>query len=238
MPSETDKKANLPKRMLLIDRDAELVKQMADAFQQQGYEVYTARDCQEGLQQTIRHAPVLVILDLLLTNTDGKKICQSLREMAGIPLLLAAHGTEEDIARCLDYGAADYLIKPFRMEDLLARVRVLLRRTALLTTAEPPTYSDEYLTVHLAERRVTVQGKLRHLTRKEYSLLACLLQNAGRLLTYQQLVERVWGQKYTDNLDYVRVYIWRLRQKIEKNPDQPQYILTEHGLGYRFVPPG
>jgi len=234
MPGETPK-LNLPKRMLLIDRDADLVKQIADAFQQQGYEVYTARDCEEGLQQMVHHSPTLVVLDLLLTNTDGKKICQSLREMASIPILLAAQGTEEDIARCLDYGAADYLTKPFRIEDLLARVRVLLRRTTLSTPAEPPTYGDGYLTVNLAERRVTVQGKLVHLTRKEYRLLACLLQNAGRVLTYQQLLERMWGQEYTDDLDYIRVYVWRLRQKIEKDPDQPQYILTEHGLGYRFV---
>jgi two-component system KDP operon response regulator KdpE len=240
MPGETPK-PNLPKRILLIERAAELIQQVADALQQQGYAVYTANDCQEGLQQMVSHLPDLVILDLLLINSAGRQACQRLREISSAPILLiaqgtTAQGTEEDIVRGLDYGADDYLTKPFRSEELLARIGVLLRRAALPPPADlTATYSDEYLTMNLAERRVTVQGKLVHLTRKEYHLLTCLLQNAGRVLTYQQLLERVWGQEYTDDIDYVRVYIWRLRRKIEKNPDQPQYILTEHGLGYRFV---
>jgi len=236
MPGEKDQETNLPKRILLLDRNAELIKQVADVLQQQGYTVYTAQDCQEGLQQMASHLPGLVILDLLLINSAGRQACQRLREISSAPILLIAQGTEEDIVRGLDYGADDYLTKPFRSEELLARIGVLLRRAALPPPVDlTATYSDEYLTMNLAERLVTVQGKLVRLTRKEHLLLTCLLQNAGRVLTYSQLLERVWGQEYTDDVDYVRVYIWRLRQKIEKNPGQPQYLLTEHGIGYRFV---
>jgi two-component system KDP operon response regulator KdpE len=235
MPSETGQKARLPKRILLIDRDADLVKRVANAFQQQGYEVYTARDCQEGLQQMVHHSPTLVVLDLLLTNADGRKICQRLRETPSITILLAAQGTEEDIARWLDYGAADYLTKPFRIEELLARVRVLLRRSTLSKPADPPSYSDAYLTVDLTKRWVAVQGKVVSLTRHEYWLLACLVEDAGRVLTARHLLEKVWGWKHVDDVNYLRVYIWRLRQKIEKDAARPQYILTEHGVGYRFV---
>lgn len=235
MPGDISPKPNLPKRILLIENDAELVKQVADAFQQQGYEMYTAHDCQEGLQQMTSHLPDLVILDASLLNSHGRQACQRLREISSVPILLTAQGAEEDIVRGLDYGADDYLTKPFHTADLLARARVLLRRAASPPSAElSAIYSDDYLTMNLAEHQVTVQGKLVHLTRKEHRLLACLLQNTGRVLTYQQLLGRVWGQEYTDDVDYVRVYIWRLRQKIEQNPDQPQYILTEHGLGYRF----
>lgn len=235
MPGKIGPKPNLPKRILFMENDAELVKQVADAFQQQGYEMHTAHDCQEGLQRMTSYLPDLVILDASLGDSHGWQACQRLRQISGVPILLTSQGSDEDIVRGLDYGADDYLTKPFRMEDLLARVRILLCRATLHSLAEPTAaYSDDYLTINLAERRVTVQGKLVHLTRKERRLLACLLQNTGRALTYQQLLWRVWGQEYTDEIDYVRVYIWRLRQKIEQNPEQPQYILTEHGVGYRF----
>ena len=139
--------------------------------------------------------------------------------------------------RGLDYGADDYLLKPVRNRELVARVRAALRRAELPAMAEARgtiTYSDDYLTVDISEQKVIVQGKRVKLTPKEFRLLALLVENAGRILTHKQMLENVWGWEYIDDIDYVRIYISHLRQKIEPNPSQPRYILTEPGVGYYF----
>jgi len=226
----------MPKKVLVVDDDPDLVKLVACSLTRQGYEVYKAYDGQEGLQQIYNHQPDLVILDIMMPKMDGWQVCRRIRETSDIPIImLTAKGREEDIVRGLDYGADDYLTKPFSIKELLARVRAVLRRATLsLPTETPAIYSDDYLTVNLAERRVIVGGKRVKLTPTEYRLLAYLVENAGRVLTYRQLLEKVWGWEYMNDIDYVRIYIWRLRQKIEKDPSRPQYILTEYGVGYRF----
>lgn len=228
--------SDVRKRIVLIDDDADLVHQVDEDLMRQGYEVYTAHECEEGLLHIADHQPDLVIVDVVLANSDGRKACQRIREMSDVPMMiLAERGREEEIVRGLAHGAGDYLTKPFGIEELVTRMQVLLGRARVLPPEEPPvTYGDEYLVVNMADRRVVVQGELVRLTPTEYRLLGYLVENAGRVLTYKQLLEEVWGQEYVNYVDYVRIYIWRLRKKIEKDPRQPEYILTEHGIGYRF----
>ncbi len=232
----TARHSNVRKRIVLIDDDADFVQQVDETLVQQGYEVYTAYVCEEGLLHVANRQPDLVIVDVVLANSNGMKTCQRIREMSDVPMMiLAAQGREEEIVRGLEHGADDYLTKPFGIEQLVTRMQVLLRRTHVSPSEEPPAaYRDEYLAVDLADRRVEVQGDLVKLTPTEYRLLGCLVQNTGRVLTYEQLLEEVWGQEYVNHVDYVRIYIWRLRKKIEKDPRRPEYILTEHGIGYRF----
>ncbi|MBM3300325.1 MAG: response regulator transcription factor [Deltaproteobacteria bacterium] len=228
---------HLGERILLVDEDLDFVHRVDDILRQRGYQVCTACDCQEAVQRMGNHRPALVILDVTLADADGQGACQHMRAMLDVPMIiLAPGGKEEDIVYVLECcDADDYLIKPFFVEELLTRMGVLLRRTALSAPRMVPSvYSDGYLTVNLDERRVEVRGKLVRLTRTEYRLLLHLLENAGRIVTYEQLLKQVWGQEYLDYPNYVRTYIWRLRQKIEKEPRQPKYILTEHEVGYRF----
>jgi two-component system KDP operon response regulator KdpE len=226
----------MQKKILVIDDDPSLVALLYHSLTEQGYEVYKAHDGQEGLQQIYNHQPDLIILDIIMPELDGWQVCRRTREMSDVPIImLTARGKEEDIVRGLDCGADDYLSKPFSVTELLARVRAVLRRAALPPPTEGPiTYSDGYLTVNLTERRVVVRGEPVKLTPTEFRLLAQLVEHAGRALTYSQLLEKVWGWEYKDDIDYVRIYIWHLRQRIEKDPSQPQYILTEYGVGYRF----
>jgi two-component system KDP operon response regulator KdpE len=167
---------------------------------------------------------------------DGWEVCSHIRDSSTVPIiLLTARGQEADRVKGLQMGADDYVVKPFSLKELEARVQAVLRRTTWPVATEPsPTYSDDYMSVNLAERRVLVQGEQVELTPTEYRLLAYLVQNAGLVLTYKQILERVWGWEYVGDMDYVRVYIWRLRKKIEKDSGEPEYIRTEHGVGYRF----
>jgi two-component system KDP operon response regulator KdpE len=155
-------------------------------------------------------------------------------------MLTGRETSEEDVVRGLDYGADEYLIKPVGNRELVARVRAVLRRAAPSSASDMQkqvTYCDEHLTADLYERKVTVNGRRVKLTPTEFRLFAVLLENAGHVLTHRQLLEKVWGWEYTDDLDYVRIYVWHLRQKIEPDSSQPRYIMTEPGVGYRFQKP-
>jgi two-component system KDP operon response regulator KdpE len=203
----------MQKKILVIDDDPNLVAVLYHSLTEQGYEVYKAHDGQEGLWQIYSHQPDLIILDIIMPELDGWQVCRRTREMSDVPIIMLT----------------------IRGRELLARVRSVLRRAAPPPpTEEPVTYCDGYLTVNLTERRVVVRGEPVKLTPTEFRLLAQLVENAGRALTYNQLLEKVWGWEYRDDIDYVRIYIWHLRQRIEKDPRQPQYILTEYGVGYRF----
>ena len=173
----------------------------------------------------------------MMPRMDGWETCRRIREVSDVPIvMLTGRGQDEDIVRGLEYGADDYLTKPFSIKVLLAHARAVLRRAALppVDYEESTTYADDYLTVDLKERRVTVQGEVVKFTPTEYRLLSYLVQNAGHVLTFTQLLENVWGWEYQDDVHYVLVYVWHLRQKLEENPKNPQYIQTEIGVGYRF----
>jgi len=225
------------KKILLIDDDPAFVRLVEHVLTQKGYEVLSASSGGEGLRLLFVHRPDLVLLDVVMPGMDGWQTCSRIRDISDVPIImLTAHEkTEEDIVRALDYGADDYLIKPVRSRELVARVRAVMRRAELPARERGGiTYSDGFLTVDITERRVLVNGEQVKLTPIEFRLLALLLQNAGRILTHRQLLEKVWGWEYIDDVDYVRIYVWHLRQKIEPDPSQPKYVITEPGVGYYF----
>ena len=237
MTEKTDLWSDETKEILVIDDNVDLVQAMAAALSQRGYRVYTTHSCDEAMEHIARTQFDLVVLDAVLAAGNGQQGCGRIREAAGARvLMLAAQDSEEELLRGLQDGADDYLTKPFVLEQLLARTRVLLLLRSLRTTAgrPPKTYSDDYLTVNLADRRVTVSGELVRLTATEHRLLGHLLQNAGRAVSNEELLEAVWGPEHVGKVGYARIYAWRLRKKIERDAEQPEYILTEHGVGYRF----
>jgi two-component system KDP operon response regulator KdpE len=226
------------KKILVIDDDPAFVRLVEQVLTQGGYEVLTAGSGREGLRLLFLHRPDMVLLDVVMPEMDGWQTCSRIRDISDIPIImLTAHKkTEEDIVRGLDFGADTYIIKPVGGRELVGRVRAIMRRAELPSqeVGSGITYSDGYLTVDIAQRKVLVNGELVRLTPIEFRLLALLLQNAGRILTHRQLLEKVWGWEYIDDLDYVRIYIWHLRQKIEPDQAQPKYIITELGVGYSF----
>ncbi len=227
------------KKILVIDDDPRFLRLVEQVLTQKGYEVLTAGSGQEGLRVLFNQRPDLVLLDVVIPGMDGWQTCSRIRDVSDIPIIMLTgqRSAEEDIVGGLDHGADDYIVKPVGNRELIARVRAVLRRAELPPSRDTRlgiTYSDGYLTVDIAKRRVMVNEKRIKLTPREFRLFALLLENAGHILTHKQLLEKVWGWEYTDDLDYVRIYISHLRQKIEPNPTQPRYIVTEPGVGYSF----
>ena len=233
----------MDKKVLVIDDDPIFLRLVEAILVQKGYEVLKAEDGQEGLRLLFAQRPDLVLLDVVMPGLDGWQTCRRIREVSDIPIVILTgwRQTEEDIVRGLDYGADDYLLKPVGNKELVARVRAVLRRAELPSSLEAGngiTYSDDFLVVDVAERKVIVGGERVRLTPTEFRLLALLVGNAGHILTHRQLLERVWGWEYVDDLDYIRIYIAHLRHKIEPDPARPRYIMTEPGVGYYFQKPG
>jgi len=227
------------KKILVVDDEPTFVRLVSKTLTHKGYEVLTAGDGQEALRLMFAHQPDLVLLDVVMPKMDGWQTCSRIREMSDVPIVILTgqQKSEADIVRGLDYGADDYLIKPVGSRELVARVRAILRRAELPSSLEAKkeiTYSDTFLTVNIAERKVIVDGERVRLTPTEFKLFALLLENAGRVLTHKQLLEKVWGWEYVDDIDHVRIYIWHLRQKIEPDPAHPRYIIAEPGVGYYF----
>jgi two-component system response regulator VicR len=205
-------------------------------FSKAGAQVFTAKDGQEGLRQFQRCQPHLVILDIMMPGMDGWETCPLFRHLSDTPVIfLTALARESDLVRGLGLGAVDYVTKPFTPSVLLARARAALRQARRSAeTLKSSTYDDGYLTIDLVERRVLVRGKLVKLTATEHRLLIYLFQNAGQVMTYQQILKQVWGWEYQDDRKSVHVYIRQLRKKLEKTPGRPTYLLTHRGVGYRF----
>jgi two-component system KDP operon response regulator KdpE len=224
------------KKILVIDDDADMRTLLSILFSRAGAEVHLAADGREGLGQFGVCRPDLVLLDIMMPVLDGWETCRLLRRLSGVPIIfLTATNQEDAIVRGLDCGAVDYITKPFSSKVLLARARAALRTTDVGSRERQVTfYDDGYLTIDLNARRVLVEGEPVRLTDTQYRLLAYLLGNAGRVLTYEQILEHVWGWECQGSVDYVHVYVWHLRQKLEQNPRRPRYLLTEHGVGCRF----
>ena len=234
----------MTKKILVVDDDPSMVRLISQVLSSKGYEVLESNNGQDALRLLYSQKPDLVLLDVVMPVMDGWQTCSRIRDIsAAIPIIMLTgqRKTEEDVAQGLDYGADDYLIKPVGNKELAARVQAMLRRAELPSSVEDQgkhaAFSDGYLTVDIAQRRVIVDGNHVKLTPIEFRLLALLLQNTGRILMHQQLLEKVWGWEYVDDLDYVRIYISHLRKKIEPNPALPKYIITEPGVGYYFQKP-
>jgi len=223
-------------KLLIVEDDTRLLEALRLHLGKAGYEIITAANGLEGLQKMYTHRPDLIVLDVMMPRMDGWETCRRIREMSDVPIImLTALGQEDEKVKGLKLGADDYLAKPFGLKELEARVEAVLRRTRLPPpTREAVLYADGKLVIDSERWEVSRGGQLVELTATERRLLFYLAENAGRILTHQQILDRVWGAEYVDDTDYVKLYIWRLRQKLEENPRQPTYILTERGIGYKF----
>ena len=220
--------------ILVIDDEAPIRKLLEITLQSNGYSVMLAATGKQGLQMTVSHSPDLIILDLGLPDENGQSILKKMREWYDKPvIILSVQSRETDIITALDNGANDYLVKPFRTGELLARIRSALR-SAVGEDNEPILRLND-LEIDLSARVVKKDNAPLRLTATQYSLLALFGKNAGKVLTHQYLLREIWGESYTDQLQYLRVFIAQLRKKIEKDVNYPEHIITESGVGYRFV---
>lgn len=221
-------------RILVIEDDSQIRKLLRVSLGAHGYDVDEARSGQDGVNQVASFKPDLVILDLGLPDIDGKEVIRRIREWSQIPIvILSARDQEREKVEALDAGADDYVTKPFGVSELLARMRVSIRRSA--HTEGEPILTCGDLVVDIAQRRVSVGQREIKLTPTEYDLLKELIQNAGKVLTHKQLLKSVWGISFSEDTHYVRVYIGQLRRKIEEDPARPRYIISEPGVGYRLL---
>jgi DNA-binding response OmpR family regulator len=226
--------------ILVADDDPQILRLVARNLQLDSYEVTTATDGQEALDQLEAHTFDLAILDVMMPKLDGFTVCARVREFSSMPIIMVtARGQDQDKIRGLDLGADDYLTKPFSVEELLARVRSVLRRSQFASNQEGqhvrPVITIGELMVDFAQHRVTMKGQELDLTPIEYRLLAYLAQNAGRVVTQDLLLEHVWGEEYVGESHLLQVNVNRLRRKLEDDPARPRYLLTKMGVGYMIA---
>jgi two-component system, OmpR family, KDP operon response regulator KdpE len=221
-------------RILIVDDEPSILATMAPLLRGRGYEVSTATTAHAALDGVDRQPPQLIILDLGLPDMDGVEVCRRLKDGRAIPILvLSARGAEQDKVAALDAGADDYVTKPFGAEELLARVRVALRRTDGVAVSGVIRRGD--LTIDLDRRRVMRGSDELRLTPKELELLLFLAQRPGRVLTHRAILKAIWGPNAVDQPEHLRVLVNSLRRKLERDPAKPQYITTEPWVGYRFA---
>ena len=224
-------------RILVIDDEPSILKWLGAILRGEGYDVTEALDGKDGLQRAEDRLPDLILLDIVMPRIDGFEVCASLRSWSQVPIImLSAKWDEQDKVRCLRLGADDYIVKPFGIDELVARVEAVLRRSrAAGLPADQPTFSRDDLQVDFSARRVTVAGHEIHLTPTEYDLLKQFVRYRGRVLSHRNLLNLVWGPQYQDEKQYVRVYVNRLRRALGDELPRPKYIETVPGGGYRFL---
>jgi two-component system KDP operon response regulator KdpE len=224
--------------VLVVEDEPQMRRFLRASLSSHGFSVVEAATASEALALATSHNPEVVLLDLGLPDADGLELARRLREWSKVPIIvLSARGREEDKVTALDAGADDYLTKPFGVNELLARIRVALRHTALAGGAAEPVLQVAGLRIDQARREVTLDGRELHLTPLEYRLLVLLGQHAGRVLTHRQILKEVWGPGHVEHTHYLRVYMAQLRRKLEPDPAQPRLLLTEPGVGYRLRDP-
>ena len=220
--------------ILIIDDEAQIRKLLTITLQTNGYVISEASTGKEGVTMVSSHTPDLVLLDLGLPDDNGHEVLKHLREWFTNPvIIISVQSNEQDIIKALDNGANDYIVKPFRTGELLARIRSALRKAG----AEPniPTLSFKDLSIDFANRIVKKNNTVVKLTATEYALLSLFARNDGKVLTHHYLLNQVWGSSHQNESQYLRVFIAQLRKKIETDPNRPAYIITESGIGYRFI---
>lgn len=222
--------------ILIVDDEPQILRVMRTSLPPRGYEVRTAPGGEEALDEIHKQMPDLIVLDLMMPGMSGLDVCRRVREFSAVPIIvLSAKGAEGDKVAALDAGADDYVTKPFGMEELLARMRAVLRRLPASET-ESSLLKVGDITIEIEERRVTVSGAEVKLTPKEFEVLGYLVRNAGKVVTHRALLQAVWGSESTEQTEYLRVFINQLRRKIEPDSRNPRYIVTEPWVGYRFMP--
>jgi two-component system KDP operon response regulator KdpE len=224
-------------RILVVDDERRMVGFIRLNLEQDGYEVIEASNGTEALDRLRDSLPDLILLDVMMPDIDGFEVLRMIREISQVPvIMLTAKGEENDKVKGLELGADDYVTKPFSPRELVSRVKAVLRRGSTFEEDEEGAIEvDDRLRIDFSRREVWVEDELVKLRPTEYRLLYHLVQNAGWVLTHDQILTKVWGYEYRDEPHYVRLYINYLRKKIEENPSDPKYILTERGVGYRFV---
>ncbi|PWT72972.1 MAG: DNA-binding response regulator [Bacteroidetes bacterium] len=223
-----------PSEILVIDDERQIRKLLEITLQSNGYAFAEASTSRDGLVAAATKPPDLIILDLGLPDENGQTTLKKLREWCGRPvIILSVYNNEENIVHALDSGANDYLIKPFRTGELLARIRSALRTNS--TKGESPVLHCKGFEIDLLSRTVRKNNEMVRLTSTQYELLALFAKNVGKVLTHHYILREIWGQDFTDQLQYLRVFIAQLRKKIEVDPNRPEYLVTESGVGYRFV---
>ena len=225
-----------PTHVLVIDDEPQILRGLRTILTAKKFQVSVAQNGEEGLAFAASLQPDLIILDLSLPDIDGVEVCKQLREWTLVPILvLSVRDSERDKVKALDSGADDYLTKPFGIEELLARIRVALRHSLKTQGGKKTRVKAGEVEINLVDRVVTRKGAEVRLTATEFNLLAHLAANAGRVLTHQGILNQVWGPADADHVEYLRVYIRQLRKKIEADPDKPQILINEPGIGYRFL---
>jgi len=219
--------------ILVIDDESQIRKLLEITLDSNGYKTIFAATAKEGIAMAANHPPDLILLDLGLPDDDGQNVLKQLREWFQNPIIiLSVKSAEEEIVKALDNGANDFLTKPFRTQELLARIRTALRN--LNSQQIEPIITFDSVSIDLTSRVIKVNDEIIKLTATEYSLLILLVKNEGRVLTHQYILKEVWGPSYSDQTQYLRVFIAQLRKKLEQDPNRPKHILTESGIGYRF----
>ncbi len=227
--------------ILLIEDEPQMQRFLRIVLQGQGYNFIEAQTGQEGLVQAATRSPDIILLDLGLPDIDGLEVTRRLREWSDIPIIvLSAREQEQDKIKALDAGADDYLTKPFGAGELLARIRVAIRHKVMRQAGQgEPVFILDNLRVDMSQRQVFLNEQEVHLTPIEYKLLTVLIQNAGKVVTHNQLLKEVWGPSYSRETQYLRVYMKQLRHKLESDPARPRFLINEPGIGYRLkIDPG
>lgn len=227
----------MPETILVVDDDAATLWLIGTVLKHNNFEAITSLSPAEALQLAQEHHPDLVLLDVMMPEMDGWDVCRRLREFSDVPIIfITAKGTIPDVVKGLEIGGDDYLIKPFDNHELIARIKAHLRRhKAGQTPPQEMVFNHGALKINLAARDVVLQGRHVDLTPTEFTLLSLLAQNAGRVLTRGELISHVWGAENRASLESLKLYIYYLRRKVERDPQKPEFILTSRGVGYRFA---
>jgi two-component system KDP operon response regulator KdpE len=227
---------NISATIIVIEDEAQIRRFLRTTLTSEGYHVIEAETGKQGLAEAATRKPDLIILDLGLPDMDGVEVVKGVRTWSSVPvIILSARSQESDKISALDVGADDYLVKPFGVGELLARIRVALRHVSSNANGEEGVFSVDELKVDMIHRKVMVSGTEVHLTPIEYRLLTVLIKHAGKVLTHRLLLNEVWGPNYVERAHYLRIYMGILRHKLEKVPARPRFLLTEVGVGYRLA---
>jgi len=222
--------------VLVIDDEPQILRALRTILSANQFQVSTASRGEEGLALAAAQPPDLIILDLSLPDIDGVEVCSRLREWTQVPIIvLSVRDSERDKVNALDRGADDYLTKPFGIQELLARIRVALRHSVQKAGSTQAVIVAGTIAIDLVKHIVTRDGEEVKLTATEFKLVAYLAAHTGRVLTHQAILSNVWGSQEIDRVEYLRVFMRQLRKKLEENPDEPKYLVTEAGIGYRFI---